>query len=159
MPLLRIVMAPALLFEASRALGMSQAQLGAHFGVSRRTMIRWQQGRHGPSYEQWVALVGHVHTRNPAVAAAIAAELGETLLSLGLQPPPESPMTARLRAGFTVNEVVDLVVCAAAEAMAVAPQVARAGILATLDRMDALGVGTGEARAALRQARATPPGA
>ena len=93
MPLVRLVDAPGLLTRANTALGMTQEELGALLGVSRRTMVRWQGGRNGPPFEDWIALVRHVHPRHASLAAEIAAELGETLVSLGVEVPP-APVNA-----------------------------------------------------------------
>ena len=80
MTYLRLVHAPALLTHAQTALVLTQETLGALLGVSRRTMTRWQGGGHHPSIQQWAVLARHVYAVKPALAAEIAAEMGETLV-------------------------------------------------------------------------------
>jgi DNA-binding XRE family transcriptional regulator len=156
MALIRVVHAPDLLVRASHALGMTQASFGELFGVSRRTMVRWHQGQNGPPYQHWVDLVRHVHPRNPALAAEIASELGETLVSLGVEAPP-APVThpgsrgeASARAAPPVGDLVDSIVCAAAEAIAATPQAVRPALLAAFERAASVGLAVDDVRGALR---------
>jgi transcriptional regulator with XRE-family HTH domain len=122
-----------LLVYAGQALKMGQARLGERLGVSRRTVNRWTA--HGITFSPGQAsrLAALVHPANRALAARIAATQGETLESLGLEkpappapppaPPPEPPRYA-----------VDVVVCAAAEALDVSPRAVRPALLAAFQR-------------------------
>jgi DNA-binding XRE family transcriptional regulator len=156
--LIRLVDNPALLVRAQNVLGLSQAQLGQLLGCSRRTMVRWQKGENGPSLAQWFDLVRHVHGVSPELAAEIAVETGETLETLGIvrpppppapvAPPPEPPRPPPL-----TSDLVDSIVCAAAEAVATTPQAIRPSVLAAFDRAASLGLAVDEVRATLRGAR------
>ena len=159
MTLLRIVKAPTLLVRAGQSLGMNQLRFGELLGVSRRTMARWHAGRNGPSFSRWVQLVRHVHPADPALAAEIAAELGETLVSLGVEAPPLPPVPAMRtelpppRPLPSVGDLVDSIVCAAAEAIATAPQAVRPALLAAFERAVSVGLAVDEVRGALRARR------
>jgi DNA-binding XRE family transcriptional regulator len=147
---------PGLLTRANAALGLSQEGFGELLGVSRRTMVRWQGGSSGPSYENWRELVRHVHPKNRALAAEIAGELEETLVSLGLEAPPAPAVTApavaqsHARPSPPVADLVDSIVCAAAEAVATTPQAIRPALLAAFERAASLGLEMNEVRGALR---------
>jgi DNA-binding XRE family transcriptional regulator len=148
--------APGLLTRARSALGMSQEGFGELLGVSRRTMVRWQGGSSGPSYENWMELVRHVHPKSRALAVEIATELEETLVSLGLEAPPAPAVTAPeipaapARPSPPVADLVDSIVCAAAEAVASTPQAIRPALLAAFERAASLGLQMDEVRGALR---------
>jgi len=156
MPLIRWVQAPGHLTRAQIALGMSQEQLGSFFGVSRRTMVRWAAGDNGPSFQQWVLLVRRVHGVDPDLAAQIAQQMGETLESLGLarrSPPPTAVAAAAppsARPAPPISDLVDSIVCAAAEAGATTPQLTRPMLLAAFDRTASVALTIDEVRAALR---------
>jgi DNA-binding XRE family transcriptional regulator len=158
MTYIRIVMAPGLLTRAQSALGKTQESLGAMLGVSRKTMGRWQAGRGNPSIQQWAQIAVHVHAVNPALAETIAAEMGESLASLGivaaspLQSAPALPPGARARQGVTTGDLVDSIVCAAAEAVAATPQYIRPALLAAFDRAASVDLAVDEVRTTLRAA-------
>lgn len=156
------VNAPGMLMKAQEALGTSQEGLGKLIGVSRRTMVRWQGGRGGPSYDTWLALVRLVYRANRAAAAEIAREIGGTLVSLGLEAapapgiaPPPVPV-APARPLPSIPDLADSIVCAAAEAVATTPQAMRPALLAAFERAASLGLATGEVRDALRPLAASP---
>jgi hypothetical protein len=155
MTTIRLVNAPGLLTRASGALGMTQAEFGQLFGVSRRTMIRWQGGHNGPPFHEWVTLVRHVYPRSRALAVEIATELGETLVTLGVEAPPApatppAPPGGPLRPAPPVGDLVDSIVCAAAEAIATTPQAVRPALLAAFERAASVGLAMDEVRAALK---------
>ena len=155
---IRVVHAPGLLTRSQTALGMSQADLGVFFGVSRRTMVRWQGGKNGPPFHDWIKLTRAVYVRNRALAAEIATELGETLVSLGVEAPPAPATTlassaeAFPRAAPPVGDLVDSIVCAAAEAISATPQAVRPALLAAFERAASVGLAVDEVRGALRPA-------
>lgn len=156
MTIIRLVNAPGLLVRTNGALGMTQERFGELLGVSRRTMIRWQQGDNGPSFQDWIKLVRHVYPRDASLAAEIAAELGETLVSLGVQLPP-APVVAPAPAPEPpprplppVGDLVDSIVCAAAEAIATTPQAVRPALLAAFERAASVGLAVDDVRGALR---------
>jgi DNA-binding XRE family transcriptional regulator len=155
---LRILQAPALLTQAQIALGLSQETLGKALGVSRRTMNRWATGDNGPTIQQWAELAGRVHAADPSLAAAIASEMGETLVSLGIvpAPPPAVAPAGPARPAVPVSDLVDSIVCAAAEATATTPQAIRPGLLAAFDRAASVQLSVDEVRATLRPGGPSP---
>ncbi len=154
---------PGLLTRAKLALHMSQQEVGELLGFSRRTILRWEAGRNGPTIEGWHTLARHAYPINRAMAEEIARETGETLVSLGLEmppppdPPPPSPPQAPPRPVPSLNDLADSVVCAAAEAASTTPQAMRPAILAAFDRAASVGLTLDEVREALRPAKASRP--
>jgi hypothetical protein len=128
MPSIMDVHRGALLAEACQSLGVTQEELGKLLGLSRRTIVRWQ-GSSG--YPPWYAadVARAVHPRDPDLAARIAAREGSSLELMGIvtprppPPPPEPPA-----------HMVDLVVCAAAEALDVSPRTVRPALAAAFRR-------------------------
>jgi transcriptional regulator with XRE-family HTH domain len=121
------------------ALGKTQHELGLRFGVSKRTVIRWE-GKTTAAFSvaEWRELAAEVHPHDPGVAREIAEMLGHTLASLGITP-----------AVLATAERVDRVVLAAAEAGDVSPVAVRRALAAALDRAAALGLSLEELRKAL----------
>jgi DNA-binding XRE family transcriptional regulator len=158
MTLIRIVSAPHLLVHAQLALGVSQEELGNRVGVSRRTMTRWGTGKTSPDFSQWAQIARLTYAVNRVLAAQIATEMGESLVSLGIEAPPPppapapAPSAAPARPPIPVGDLVDSIVCAAAEAASTTPQAMRPAILAALDRMLSVQLGVDEVRAALKPA-------
>jgi DNA-binding XRE family transcriptional regulator len=140
---------PLLLVLAREALGLNQQKLADLAGSSLRTVQRWENGRAKPS--SW-----HIHPLADAVRTAdpqLAAELDELAprpappvplvvvsASPTLPPPPPSPLPSPAPAPAPVSApiaddiLVDAVVCAAAEAMAMTPQAVRPAIHAAFAR-------------------------
>jgi DNA-binding XRE family transcriptional regulator len=144
------------------ALGKTQETLGELLGVSRRTMSRWQGGSNSPSIEMWALLAQHLHGTDPALARRIASEMGETLVSLGIVPPPPAADPPPAAAGPPprpqppIGDLVDSIVCAAAEAVSTTPQSIRPALLAAFDRTASVQLTVDEVRTTLRSAsRAT----
>jgi DNA-binding XRE family transcriptional regulator len=157
MTLHRWVHAPQLLVRAQTALGMSQQELGELLGCSRRTIVRYAQGDNGPSIAEWHLLARHVHEKEPDLAAEIARETGETLETLGMVQPAPVPTpapalpAAEPRPLPPTRDLVDSIVCAAAEAVATTPQSIRPALRAAFERAVSVGVGIEEVRAELQQ--------
>ncbi len=154
MPLVRMLIEPALLVHAQLALGTSQEELGKKLGVSRRTMTRWTNKESFPSPLEWANLARLVYPRNRALAEQIASGLKETLVTLGIEapappPPPPAPLPPP-RPYPPAGDLVDSVVCAAAEAIAVTPQSIRPALVAAFDRFASVGISLEEMRAGLR---------
>lgn len=126
------------------ALGENQEQFGARLHVSRRTVSRWvSRGSASLSLDDCYTLVRAVHPVDPHLATRIAAACGGTLEGAGIAPPPVRaaappappplpPPPARL---------VDVVVCAAAEALDVSPRIVRPVLLAAFRSARSLGLG------------------
>ncbi len=141
-----------LVLEAQRVLALSQEQLANHFGSSKRTMQRLTAGKSMVYPQYLTTLAGHVHPRDPALAAELAAAAGKTLQGLGIvkaqppAPPPPPPMPRHLAA--------DAVVCVAAEGMNVSPVAVRGALLAAFRRARELGLSCEEMERALAGAAA-----
>jgi hypothetical protein len=127
----------ALLARAHMRLGGSQEKLGKLFGVSRRTIIRWYGGGIATGPEGWTRLVAALHAKDPVFAASLASELGETLVTLGLEAPPPV-VTAPAAPTVSPKDLADLVVLAAAEAAGLAPHVMRPALVAAFDKAAAV---------------------
>lgn len=127
----KIVLNPGLLTRVQRALGVTQQALGEELNASARTVMRWQQGRSGPRASGLLRLVPRLHGNDPKLAQEVVAECGATLDDVGELSP--SSIAGR-------EHLVDAVVCAAAEAMATAPQSVRPALHAALVRARALGL-------------------
>jgi DNA-binding XRE family transcriptional regulator len=164
MAYIRTLYSPELLIAVQNALGKTQETLGQLLGVSRRTMTRWQGGSNSPPIESWALLARHVHGADAALAERIASEMGETLVSLGIVPPPPAAKPAPAAAALPprphppIGDLVDSIVCAAAEAVSTTPQSIRPALLAAFDRTASIQLTVDAVRAALRSAsRATKP--
>ena len=152
---------PVFLMEARRTLHLSQQQLGDIMGLSKRTIIRMEQGRSTPLPSQYVMVARALCPVNQALAEHYAAAAGTTLVGAGSRgtsarahPAFASPFPAVRRPGH-VQSLADSVVCVAAEAMDASPRAVRPALLAAFERMKALGMGVrdGAAGARSRQPR------
>ena len=126
---------PLLLIQTRQALLLSQGELAEMMGVAKRTMQRWED--RGaillPSHIRTLATAAH--SRDPALAARIAAYGNTSLEALGLvkpapPPPPPPPPPAPMPTAI----LVDSIVCVAADAIGVPPRAippgARGGVRA-----------------------------
>jgi DNA-binding XRE family transcriptional regulator len=129
-----------LLMTARSTLGLTQEQLGALLGVSRRTSGRWERRQSIPAPHNLHALARAVHPHDPPLASRIAAEAGATLASLGLEspPPPPAPAPPPPRPYPPVALLVESVVCAAAEALDAKPPAVRQVLQAAFHRARAM---------------------
>lgn len=165
MSLVRILIDPALLVYAQQALGCSQEQLGEVAGVSRRTVTRWISDGSAPSIAEWARIARAVYPRDRALSERIAKAMGESLITLGLESPPPPPpppapvLPDPLPAGPPprpfppTNDLVDSIVCAAAEAIGSPPGSMRPALIAAFDRAASLGLELEEVRSGLRRTR------
>jgi DNA-binding XRE family transcriptional regulator len=162
MTYMRVVHSPGLLELARSALGKTQETLGDLLGVSRRTIQRWQGGNGTPTIQQWALLARHAHAVDPELASRIAAEMGETLVSLRIVEPPPLPEPAPRPAGppprpaAPLSDLVDSIVCAAAEAIAATPQSIRPALLAAFARAASVSLSVDEVRVALARSLQNP---
>jgi transcriptional regulator with XRE-family HTH domain len=108
------------LAEARHKLGMSQSQFGLALGSSHRTATRWDAGQAHPGAHEMRRLAELLLPLDVALAAEAAAHLGDTLESLGLAAPQPPPRPAP--SPTPPQDLVDIVVCAAAEASDVSPR-------------------------------------
>ena len=140
---------PHLLSECRRALHVgSQGKLGVLLGSSERTGQRWETGRSDPGHDQLVKLVRLVHPHNAGLAAQVAAAMGTNLVALGIAPPPAPPPPPP-PPPLPAEDVVDAVVCAAAEAIDVTPREVRPALVAAFTRARRLGLSVMEVEKAL----------
>jgi hypothetical protein len=122
---------PVLLTLAQQALGLTQEELGELVGVSRRTVSRWLSDGTVLTDSQGSTLARAVYPANASLAAQIAASGGTTLERLGIvqppkpvEPPKPPPPPPRL---------VEVVVCAAAEALDASPRTVRPAVIAAFE--------------------------
>ncbi len=154
MPLMRMLIEPALIVHAQMALGTSQEELGKKLGVSRRTITRWMRRESYPSPLEWANLARLVYPRNRDLAVQIASGLKETLVTLGIEapppPPPPPPAPPPPPPLPPTRDVVDSIVCAAADAIDVTPRAVRPAVVAVFDRYASLGLSLAQVLAELR---------
>ena len=163
--LIRILSDPALLVFAQSALGCSQEQLGRVAGVSRRTVTRWFSRGTTPTIPEWARIARAVYPKDRALSERIAKAMGESLITLGLEaPPPPPPPPAAVspdplpagpppRPFPPTNDLVDSIVCAAAEAIGSPPGSMRPALIAAFDRAVSLGLELEEVRSGLHRIR------
>ena len=140
---------PVFLMEARRTLHLSQQQLGDIMHLSKRTIIRMEQGRSSPIPPQYERVARALFPVNPALAEHYAGAAGTTLVAMGLvaPPPPPAPATPPPAAGpspldpAASRSMADSIVCVAAEAMDASPRAVRPALLAAFERMKTLGMG------------------
>jgi hypothetical protein len=141
-----------LVTHARFAIGMTQRALGPLLGSSHRTAERWGVGQARPSNPQLATLAGHVYPRDPALAAELAAAAGQSLESLGLGVPAAAPGPPPAPS----PQLLDSVVCQAAEAMDVSPRAMRVALRAAFARARELGLDVAAVADALSPPAPTP---
>lgn len=134
----------ALEAEARRVAGLNQRTLSELLGCSRRTIQRLDASNGSLTAPQWCKVAGAVYPHDAALAARVAAAGGSTLEKLGLvRPapaqtpavvPPLGPPVATIPPALLIRHLADVVVYAAAEALAVPPQSARPALLAAFSK-------------------------
>ncbi len=142
-----------LVAEASLALGDTYDALAPKLRTSTRTISRWGAEQSTPSKTTLAELARLVHPVDAKLADEIARAAGTSLEGLGLAAsgaPSDLPLLP--------SHVVDLLVCAGAEALAVSPQAMRPATEATIARMLELGLSPMDADRALRAAKKKPRG-
>jgi transcriptional regulator with XRE-family HTH domain len=125
-----------LVVRSQQALGMSQRELAEHLGSSQRTGSRWVAHQSRPSESQFERLAREVYPRDPDLARLLARAAGTNIEALiprpvVVSPPPKPPPTV-----FDA----DAIVCAAADAMNVAPSLVRPAVNAAIARAKAMGI-------------------
>ena len=136
----------SLMFQGQRTLGLMNPALATLLGCSTRTIERWAANQSMPSPDQLEVLARHVHAIDPALAAKMASFLGQSLETLGIverkpaPAPPPAPPPAPLPPAPPPAQLVENVVCAAAEAMDVSPRTIRPALYAAFARASELGV-------------------
>jgi hypothetical protein len=138
------------MLAARHLLQLNQKELAAALGMSERTGERWMARRSELGKDNLEALARLVHPRDVELAKAIALHAGTTLEALGIRPAP-----TRTSRPIPVSRAVDLVVCAAADALDVSPRTARPAVVAAFRAALELGIDLHDVVAALGQ----PPAA
>jgi transcriptional regulator with XRE-family HTH domain len=143
------------LAKARLTLGMSQSEFGPALGWSHRTAARWEGGRAVPSADALRKLTRLLLPKDRELAAHAASHAGETLESLGLiepphPPPPPPPPIARSRP----EDLVDVVLCAAANHTGSVPETMRPLLYAAFRRAREVGLTVEEVEKALAPASA-----
>lgn len=134
---------PALSADARIALHLTQRELASLVGTSLRTVQRWEAHRSHPAAFEIHRLADAIRPHDPA----LASELDE----LAPRPAPPAPPAAQIVAPplpppppssppFPAAVLLDSVVCAAAEAMTLAPQALRPALLAAFARAKDVGL-------------------
>jgi DNA-binding XRE family transcriptional regulator len=133
---------PPLLVQARVALRWSQSDLANAFGLSRRTVARYEAGHtSGLVPHQMFILARALYPVDRSLARRAAVAGGETLMGLGLEKPePPKPPPAPASPPPPRSMLVDSVVYAAAEALDASPRSIRAAVLTAIERALVLGI-------------------
>ncbi len=137
-----------LVFRAMKALNLLQIELVAKTGASRRTVQRWFAGQSAPWAAHFEALARETFPVDPGLAAELAAAAETTLDALGLAATVPTPP-------LDDSELVDSIVCAAAEAVGLSPRDVRPVLLAAFARARSLRLDVARVEHGLRT-RAAP---
>ena len=132
----------SLFHEGRRALGMTAVDAAALMGASRRTSQRWSAGRSTPGIHGLYALAVAVLPKDAKLAARIHAAAVEEAASIRMTLPPLTTSEPSAKPTVAERRAVDTVLCAAADAMNLAPRAVRPGLLAALlrAREESLGI-------------------
>jgi DNA-binding XRE family transcriptional regulator len=114
------------LFDARAHCKLTQAELGAHLGLTERTIHRWESGVRRPNDRELAHVVRKLHQLAPAHAARIAGTLGTTLEACGIAAPSQS---------VAHRHALEAAICAAAEELDVSPRRFRPAVAALLARL------------------------
>jgi hypothetical protein len=134
-----------LLVKARYALNIgSQGALGQLLGSSRRSGERWARGQARPLPSQLLELARRVQATDRALAATIAARAG------GKLDEPSGPRALTM----AVGDLVDVVVCAAADAMNLPPEAVRPALRAAFHKARIVGLTVEEVEGALAPKKA-----
>jgi DNA-binding XRE family transcriptional regulator len=115
-----------LVSQTRQTMGLSREELGQLIGLSKRTVGRIELGQSAIVAPDLCTLARHVHPRDAGLAEELARAGRSTLSDLGVVPPAQPVPMAHL--------LIDSVVCAAADAMNVAPESVRGSVLAAFRR-------------------------
>jgi transcriptional regulator with XRE-family HTH domain len=127
------------------ALKMSQGEFGSALGSSKRTASRWDAGKSTPGPDALARLAALLVPVDRALAGEVAGEAGQTLASLGLEPPAPAapPAPSPVPSGpppVSPRERVDLVILAAVEGSGLLPSAVRPVLQAAVKRARELGL-------------------
>jgi hypothetical protein len=154
---------PALLVKAGEVLQLNQRELAEKLGVSRRTIVRWTGCVTSMGPMEMTDLSRLVFPHDVPLAEALAVQARTTLEKLGLvrpapAPPPPLPPPAPSPPVPPLARLVDIVVCAVADALDLPPRAARPALLAGVRCAKDLGLKLDEMEQALAdEAKALKP--
>ena len=139
-----------LIGRARSALGMTQEEFGHALGASHRSAQRWDAGTAEPGAHHLRTLVRLLYPKDAALATQIADVIRETPESLGIvQPALPAPVVPPPRARPPTDLMVESIVCAAAEALAMHPAGVRPALRAAFERAKAMELTVDEVDAVL----------
>jgi transcriptional regulator with XRE-family HTH domain len=118
----------AVLAAGRRQLRLTQDEVGAHLGVSGRTIHRWETDQRRPRPRELPHLLRRLHELSPPLAARLASATGVALEAAGIAPAVSASDVAQRNA-------LDAAICAAAEELDVSPRRLRPGVAALLARL------------------------
>jgi transcriptional regulator with XRE-family HTH domain len=127
---------PVLCAEARRRMHVNQRQFAEAVGSSLRTVQRWETSRSSPVPAAIHRVADAVRPHDASLAAELDALSPRPAPPASLVTPPASPE----RPPLTDAILLDALVCAAAEAMGLAPQTLRPALLAAFTRAKATGL-------------------
>jgi transcriptional regulator with XRE-family HTH domain len=139
-----------LLSNARRLLGMSQAQFGPALGASHRTAVRWDAGKSYPGEGSFRTLARLLAPLDRGLAAEAAANIGETLVDLGIVEPP--PVETAPPPRSPPEDLVDALLCAAANQAGAVPETMRPVLYAVFRRAREVGLSVDEVERVLAPA-------
>jgi hypothetical protein len=136
---------PYLIVRSREVLGHNQKGLADRLGSSLRSVQRWEAKRGQPSYATLCELADAVRPLDAALASEIDVWAPRARPPAPPQPPAPAPSVASAPVAeppppppppppLPAPVLVDSVVCAAAEAIALTPQAVRPAILAAFAR-------------------------
>jgi transcriptional regulator with XRE-family HTH domain len=139
-----------LLHATRQVLGLSQPDLAKITGASRRTAQRWYAGESALGDAHYARLAAAVHPVDAALAGRLAEAGHTTTDALALA-------SAADAFRYEAAHLVDSVVCAAARAMALPPDVVRPGLLAAVERAREMRLSVDALASALAPVAVPPP--
>jgi transcriptional regulator with XRE-family HTH domain len=140
------------LFEARRALSMSQREFGYALGSSHRSAQRWAARQAEPAIAHFRRLAELLLPVDAALAHEAAVFGGQTLESFGLVA-PVVPLAPSPASSLAPLDLVDIVVCAAADVIDVSPRALRPALLAAFRRARQIGLTLEQVEEALSPSR------
>ena len=136
-----------LVSRARSTLEMTQEEFGQALGASHRSAQRWDAGTATPGAHHLQTLVRLLYPKDAALATQIADVIRETPESLGIV--PAAPVGPPPRARPPADLIVESIVCAAAEALALPPANVRPALRAAFERAKAMEMPVDEVDAVL----------
>jgi hypothetical protein len=137
---------------------MTQREFGTACGSSHRTAVRWDAGQSSPGYHDLVRMAELILPHDRDLAIEVASHANQTLVGLGLEPPPHPPAPPPARPAEPApphavrpapEHLVDILVCAAVEATGQQPAAMRPLVYRLFKRAREIGMTPAEVEKAL----------